>query len=260
MLDTLSINYKSFRKQLNLSLAIFFTLLFIGCNSAPETYKQGVKFIAEKKYDKAIESFSKVKEEEKSWFDSAKVKKIESLKLMMVANDWALISETLKNYKSDKAFFDGSVVQIEKLFKEKSKKGDLDGIFKIIDDNRKVFDQSIDSNFTNKILAVVEDIIFEGTWVGINGKIKGHEIYFKRLGASLNGFSNTDIDGWDKDDIIYKNAVYKAKKQWKIFPKLFGKRSRSRYSYYGTLSLTARDTILIGYDEAGFSRTFTRKK
>lgn len=261
MLNRLSRNYKSFQKLLNSCFAIFITLLFIGCNSAPETYKQGVKFIAEKKYDKAIESFSKVKEDEKSWFDSAKVKKIESLKLMMVANDWPLVSETLKNYKSDKAFFDSSVAQIEKFFKEKSKKGDLDGIFTIIDDNRKIFDQSIDSNFTNKILTVVEDIIFEGMWICTDDVLKGKEIFFKRLGESMNGLSNTNGDGWNKNEIIYKNAKYYTKKQWKVNPKIFSQDdSQSWYSYYGTLSFISKDTIIVDYPEIGSSSSFVRKK
>jgi hypothetical protein len=239
------------------------SLIFISCNRPPEKYTEGVQHLAEKKWDKAVDCFNQVPEDNKTWIDSATQKKKETIELMINCNDWKKLFKVVNKNASDEEFIENFKESIEKYFAEKSKNNQSDSALILLDNYKPELEKLIDTIVISKFIKTIEDNLFQGVWQG-EGGLNEKEIYFQRQGELLNGLSSRNQNGWVKNSIIYKNIKYKGFKVWKVMPKLFhtdywGNSSKS-YSKKGTLTLIAKDTILINYETIRSSYRFHRKK
>ena len=240
------------------------SLIFISCNRPPEKYTEGIQYLAEKKWDKAIDCFNQVPKDSKTWIDSATQKKNETIELMIKCNDWKKLFKIANKNSSDEEFIENFKESIEKYFAEKSKSNQSDSALLFIDNYKHELEKLIDTIVISNYIKSIEDNYFTGVWQAEGGLINGNEIYFQRQGELLNGLSSRNQTGWLKNSIIYKNIKYKGFKVWKVMPKIFstnywGNTSTS-YSKKGALTLIAKDTILIDYETIGSSNRFHRKK
>jgi hypothetical protein len=218
----------------------------------------------EKQFDKAIESFNLVKEEDKEWLDSAKSRKNNSILFLIKTNDWKKITRTLDKNKDDDDFFEYSTEQVEKYLTEKCTKGKSDSVLMVMDQYRIRLESLVDTNLTKKIIGIAEDNLFTGVWVG-EGSLKDQEIVFKRKGNALNGLSNKSLNGWTENMIIYKNLSYQDHMLWKVNPKIFSmnyyyESTTTYYAKKGTLSFISKDTLQLDYESLGKINRFHREQ
>jgi hypothetical protein len=235
--------------------------LMVSCNHPPEAFQKALKYLGEKQYDKAIESFNLVKEEDKEWFDSAKTRKNNSFHLLLQSAEWKKIIRTLEKNKDDDDFFEYSIDELERNLTEKCQKGKSDSVLSIVDQYRVRLEALTDTNFTAKIIAAAEGNLFTGIWYG-EKNLKNQEIVFKRQANSLNGLSNKSLNGWVENAVIYKHLIYQNNMQWKMNPKVFSESyygsTSTYYAKKGLMTLISKDTLLIEYETLGRSSRFHR--
>lgn len=244
-------------------LILLVAVSFAACHTPPESYEKGVANCTEKKWDKAIEEFNKLTEEDKDWLDSATDRKNEAFLALMNEGDWKKTFRTLAKYIDDDDFFFAATDSIEDHFFGLIKKGKADSVLGLLELHKAKLEEYIDTVFTHSLIVQCEDSIFAGVWSG-SASLKDQEIYFKREGKDFHAYSNKSNSGWVKDAIIYKDIVYTGNSTWSVRPKVFQTNywgdASSYYSKKGSIELLTHDTIQVSYEALGNERKFSRKK
>src|ERR1044072_7982171 len=111
-------------------------LLLASCNTPPEPYKKGIADMNEKKWDKAIEAFNLVTENDKAWLDSATEKKNLAFNNLLHEGEWKKIFHVLEKYRDDDDFFFNATSNIEKLYFSLIRKGKADSTLALIETNK----------------------------------------------------------------------------------------------------------------------------
>jgi hypothetical protein len=242
---------------------LLLAISFAACHTPPESYEKGVANSTEKNWDKAIEEFNKVTEEDKDWLDSATDRKNEAFMPLMNEGDWKKTFRILAKYIDDDDFFFAATDSIESHFFRLIEKGKADSVLDLLELHKAKLEEYIDTVFTHSLIVQCEDSLFMGVWAG-TGSLKNQEIYFKREGKDFHAYSNKSLSGWIKDGIIYKELVYAGNKSWNAKPKVFRTDywggSSSYYSKKGGIELLNRDTIKVTYETLGSEDIFCRKK
>ncbi len=243
--------------------ALLVLCFLASCNTPPENYEKGLTHMSEKKWDKAIESFNLLTEEDKEWLDSAAEKKQLAFNNLISSLDWKKTFRVLEKNQDDDDFMFAATDNIENFFARYIKMGKADSALVLADENKAKLEEFIDTIFTTKIIKLCEDSIFSGTWSGL-GSLSGQQIYFKRDGDEFHAYSNHSKSGWTKDGIIYKKIAFTGNNTWKINPKIFQTdywgSSSTYYSKKGKLKVLSSDTLEIDYESLGSEDLFVRDK
>jgi hypothetical protein len=238
-------------------------MVLVSCNTPPEAYEKGMNKMNEKDWDKAIEAFNLVTEQDENWLDSADKKKDLAFSNLLKEGKWKKIFRVLEKYRDDDNFYSNAIDSIQELYFRLVKIGKADSVLELTDINKSKLIEHIDSLFTNKVIKQCEDSIFCGVWIGL-GYLKGQEVYFKRNENELHAFSNKSLRGWQKDAIIYKDLRYSGGKLWKVKPKIFQidywGSDKTYFSKKGQITILSSDTFLIDYDVLNRESKFYRKR
>ncbi len=235
-----------------------FTLLALAivamaaCNRPPKPYREAMEMIGSGKYEYGIEMLKRVTIEDKSWLDSAALRKNDAFEQLVGVGDWERTLILVDRESDDKAFKREMKRIVIDYAKQQIANGQIDSLMRVLPANEKEMIACFDSTVVQKIADMIAAKVFLGTWSTDKRSIKGCEIYFERDGDIYLGKSNKSISGWTKDKTIYKISTYKGNLVWKCQPRIFS------YNYYydksseyfgskGTVRLFSADSMLIDY-------------
>lgn len=239
-----------------LLIPILLIYLLQSCNSAPDAFTKGYEFYTSKNYDSSLYYFDRLLPEHEDWLDSAKAMKIKCFQAMTKDHKWDMLGAANSTYGVDSLLINEGAKYLEKELVSIWKKDSMDMLYRIIDQHK----TKLPSSAITAALNGYEESVLSGyEWLG-SRSMKGQKLYFVREiakdwkgndeGNKIQGKSNRSINGWTKNNIIYRNIAYDSAGIYHVQPRIFkGYGSRQYFSSRGSMRIISKDTLKINYEQ-----------